>query len=280
MKKSVQILSFIFSLLIMFSCEPSRAENGDLLHGIKENNTENGTTKLLKKLTVNNNQGSAVTINYIYQGIQLTSITTSDNSSSYEISYNGDFINQIIHTASENGASVTSTLDLVYEEKILTKINEEQDENGEIIKSVTDITYDGEQRISKIKRTTFTNDTPPKKSLILTSELTFSEENISKWILTADSNPSSPIPVPPMVITTNLPSYDDKKNPFSGLPKAFNIAALYFEISGQAILGFSKNNPKKVTSEGQTGEYIYVYDSDGYPILSTVDDETLKYEYY
>ncbi len=276
MKKTLHIFTLIFSIIILVSCEPSRAENGDLLNGLNENLTGNTTTKLLKKLTVSDDSGSPVTINYFYDGIRLVSVTTSDNSSSYEITYDGDFISQIVYVNSDQGESVTSTLDLLYDGKILKKINEEQDTNGEIIKSVTDITYDGMQ-LSQIKRTTFTNDTPPKEALILTSDLTFSGPNVSKWILTTESK----IPViPKIVLTANITSYDDKKNPFSQLPKEFNIATLHFETSGQSILGFCKNNPKKITVAGQTADYIYVYDSDGYPVLATVDDETLKYEYY
>ncbi len=89
MKKIPGILTLILSLVILFSCEPSRDGNGDFLIGI--NQGENGTGeetsvgKKLKSVTSKNDAGEIITYNYSYLAGQLVNVTTSDHSISYNL---------------------------------------------------------------------------------------------------------------------------------------------------------------------------------------------------
>ena len=288
MKKIFGFLSFIFSLVILFSCEPGRDENGDLLFGLNNDGTNgggvSGNTRLLKKFTVTDPDGNVNTAIYTYNGTKLTSVVTNstDNTSTkIDITYNLNLVSKIIHVnTDDNGQSITSTLNMVHNGNVLTNINEEQDfGSGEILKSNTTITYAG-AKVLKIERNTFDNDTPPKLFSTITSDLTFSGENISKSIYTIAFAPIGPITMPPLIVTANFSAYDTMKNPFVQFPKELNIAYTFLDSGGVSVEGLNVNNPKVVHANGQTANYSYVYNSDGYPTSAVANVGTFTYEYY
>ena len=74
MKKLFGFLSFVFSLVILFSCEPGRDENGDLLFGVNNPGENGGGTtgivKHLKSVTSKDDSGKTVTFNYTYLSME------------------------------------------------------------------------------------------------------------------------------------------------------------------------------------------------------------------
>lgn len=291
MNKILNIFGFLFCLLILFSCETNRDENGDYLHGVITNpeggnpgGGNTGNSRLLKKFTAVDSDGIVNIADYTYTGTKLTSVATSstdDSSTKINITYTGDLVTKIVHiNKDDTGQMVTSTLNMVHNGNVLTKINEEQDFGaGEVLKSNTTITYNG-TKVLKIERTTFDNDTPPTLFSTITSDLTFSGENMSKWIYTVAFAPKGPVTLPPLVVTANFSNYDTNKNPFFGFPKELNIANTFLDSGGVSVLGFSPNNPKTVKVDGQSANYVYLYNSAGYPVSAITDFGKFTYEYY
>ena len=68
MKKILHLFTFLIGLTILFSCESSRAENGDLLNGITGTESGPGSSndKVLKKVTSTDSDGISSVINYNY----------------------------------------------------------------------------------------------------------------------------------------------------------------------------------------------------------------------
>lgn len=74
MKKIVGFLSFIFSLVILFSCEPGRDDNGDLLFGITPSKD---TMKLLEQNTVPDSSFSISTFPHTHSVLNSGSVKES-----------------------------------------------------------------------------------------------------------------------------------------------------------------------------------------------------------
>lgn len=93
MKKILGFLSFVFSLMILFSCEPGRDGNGDLLFGVQDPDHNGGSTgkvKLLKKMTVTDKDGAVSTINYNYNAGILNSVNLDEDGKKADISLTYD----------------------------------------------------------------------------------------------------------------------------------------------------------------------------------------------
>ena len=89
-----KICFLIFVLFIIASCSPNQDINGDYLRGLSysSNGGTNSTIKNVKTVTTVDAAGDKIVATYNYTGGQLTSVTSSDNSFSYQLTYTGDDI--------------------------------------------------------------------------------------------------------------------------------------------------------------------------------------------
>lgn len=280
MKKSVHILSFIFSFLIVFSCEPSRAENGDLLNGIKELEIENGegttSSRLLVKMishSKDEDTGEWVdeTFNYKYANRKL-------------ISYEGDFTEKTNFEYNTNNkiskiVATGQTSSLEYLGGNVSKIS--TDIAGVAKINATYIYTSGKlSRVISIQEYTL----PVPTKLYLETTYEYNGENMVKSnIKNGIYLPNGTLEMNPMEDQELIFTYDNKKSPYKLLPKEFIIWLAGIGPQGAAYL--STNNVKTYSIKvGGNSEpaltYNHEYDTEDYLIKSSNNaGETIKYEY-
>ena len=119
-----KICFLIFVLSISTSCSPNQDINGDYLRGVSysSNGGTNSTIKNVKTVTTVGAAGDEIVSTYNYTGGQLTSVTSSDNSFSYQLTYTGDDITKILYkSVDDTGKDITNTQVLTYSAGKLTK---------------------------------------------------------------------------------------------------------------------------------------------------------------
>ena len=119
-----KIFFYIFGLFIITSCSPNQDINGDFLLGVSysSNGGTNATIKNIKTVTTVDDAGDKIVATYNYTGVQLTSVTSSDNSFSYQLTYTGDDITKILYkSVDDTGKEITNTQVLTYSAGKLTK---------------------------------------------------------------------------------------------------------------------------------------------------------------
>lgn len=292
MKKIFGFFSFVFSLMILFSCEPGRAENGDLLFGVKDPNPNGGSTgqtKLLKKMTATNNDGEISTITYNYTKGILNSLNLDEDGAKVDIflTYDQNKLSKILMTQVDGSTIVNNTVELIYTDGKLTSSTGNMEAGGEEVSiNKTSFTYDGNKLktiSTSILQEDLDNPGTYKEFSKQVSELLFVGNNISSWKMTTTVNAPPPFNLPPIVLNVTLSNYDTFKNPLATLPLEFNIAGAHFLLGTNSVQGLSLNNYKtaSITTDGvgDPVNYVYVYDADGYPTMATVDQGVLKYEY-
>lgn len=294
MKKLLNIFSFIFCAVILFSCEPSRAENGDFLFGVQNpgetgggtgGGGNTGSTKRLKKQTVVDPQGLTSYFEYNYTGDKLTSVHGDDDGdiSDYTLNYTNNILTQLIVKEDDGSDVSTTTLNLVYQNgKLISSAGNIVSQGTEINKNVTSYTYNTNGTLKKISTSIQSEAANPGtyvEMFSLISDFIFTGNNISTWKFTLTAAPMPPITIPPIIITANVSSYDTFKNPLATLPEAFTIAGAHFMTATNAAFGLSTNNYKTVNVEGESATYVYTYDADGYPTKATSENGTISYEY-
>lgn len=293
MTKLINIFSFLFAAFLLFSCEPSRAENGDFLFGVNPGETggggegggTGGNTKRVKKQTIVDDAGAVSFFEYNYTGNKLTSVHSEDEGeiSDYTLVYTGETITKLIVVQKDQGETTTSTLDLVYQNgKLASSSGNMETQGAEINKNVSSYSYDTSGKLKKIS-TSIQSDAMNPGTYVelfsLVSDFIFTGNNISTWKFTLTPAPTPPITFPPIIVTSNVSSYDTNKNPLATLPEAFTIAGAHFMTSTNSAFGLSANNYKSVNVGGVSGVYSYTYDTDGYPTKATSDGATITYEY-
>ena len=293
MKKLIGFLSFIFSLILLFSCEPGRAENGDLLFGVNEpgqNGGGTGQTKLLKKMTATNSDGEISTINYNYNSGILSSINVDEDGDQIDIflTYDKDKLSQMVLNQMDGATIVNTTTNLIYTNGKLTGSTGKMEAGGEeVSRNTTSFTYDTAGKLKMITTSILQEDIDNPGTYIefskLVSELLFVGNNISSWKMTTSVNAPPPFNIPPIVFEVKLSNYDTFKNPLATLPLEFNIAGAHFLVGTNSVQGLSSNNYKtasvKTDGVGDPVNYVYSYDVDGYPTMATASQAVLKYEY-
>ena len=293
MKKLIGFLSFIFSLVILFSCEPGRAENGDLLFGVNEpgqNGGGTGQTKLLKKMTATNSDGEISTINYNYNSGILSSINVDEDGDQIDIflTYDKDKLSQMVLNQMDGATIVNATTNLIYTNGKLTGSTGKIEAGGEeLSRNETNFTYDTTGKLKMITTSILQEDIDNPGTYTefskLVSELLFVGNNISSWKMTTSVNAPPPLNIPPIVFEVKLSNYDTFKNPLATLPLEFNIAGAHFLVGTNSVQGLSLNNYKtasvKTDGVGDPVNYVYSYDGDGYPTTATASQAVLKYEY-
>lgn len=286
MKKLIGFLSFIFSLVLLFSCEPGRAENGDLLFGVNEP----GQNKLLKKMTATNSDGEISTINYNYNSGILSSINVDEDGDQIDIflTYDKDKLSKMVLNQMDGATIVNTTTNLIYTNGKLTGSTGNMEAGGEeLSRNTTSFTYDTAGKLKMITTSILQEDIDNPGTYIefskLVSELLFVGNNISSWKMTTSVNTPPQFNIPPIVFEVKLSNYDNFKNPLATLPLEFNIAGAHFLVGTNSVQGLSSNNYKtasvKTDGVGDPVNYVYSYDGDGYPTVATASQEVLKYEY-
>ena len=277
-----KIFFYIFGLFIITSCSPNQDINGDFLLGVSysSNGGTNATIKNIKTVTTVDDAGDKIVATYNYTGVQLTSVTSSDNSFSYQLTYTGDDITKILYkSVDDTGKEITNTQVLTYSAGKLTK------SEGDVVfagsgtfTSSTIYSYDGDKIksiITKVK-----DKATSSERYTIQTDYGFSGSNVSnfKYSLTYAAGP---IIQPPIILNITLSNYDSYKNPFGTLPMAFKLVSAQFDLENNALYGFSKNNYKttniKTNTDNTTVNFSYSYDTDGYPILGTSSAGTVSF---
>lgn len=279
-----KICFLIFVLSISTSCSPNQDINGDYLRGVSysSNGGTNSTIKNVKTVTTVDAAGDKIVATYNYTRGQLTSVTSSDNSFSYQLTYTGDDITKILYkSVDDTGKDITNTQVLTYSAGKLTK------SEGDVVfagsgtfTSSTIYTYDGDKIksiITKVK-----DKATSSERYTIQTDYGFSGSNVSnfKYSLTYAAGPITQAPI---ILNITLSNYDSYKNPFGTLPMAFKLVSAQFDLENNALYGFSKNNYKttniKTNTDNTTVNFSYSYDTDGYPILGTSSAGTVSFQY-
>ena len=279
-----KICFLIFVLFIIASCSPNQDINGDYLLGVSysSNGGTNATIKNIKTVTTVDDAGDKIVATYNYTGAQLTSVTSSDNSFSYQLTYTGDDITKILYkSVDDTGNEITNTQVLTYSGGKLTK------SEGDLVfagsgtfTSSTTYSYDGD-KVKSITTNVKDKATSSDRYTIKT-DYSFSGSNVSnfKYSLTYAAGPITQTPI---ILNITLSNYDSYKNPLGTLPTAFKLVSAQFDLENNALYGFSKNNYKttniKTNTDNTTVNFSYSYDTDGYPILGTSSAGTVSFQY-
>lgn len=290
MNKIFFLFAFVFSAFLLNSCEPNRAENGDYLFGVNDipgnGGSTNNVTKLLKKVTALQTGGETIEYNYAYSSNKLISVIASDNSVSYNITYDGANISKIIRIQDDfGGDNTTEIITPTYSNgKLIKSVSEGiQSSNNNKTRNTTLFTYNVAGKAIKIVSTLVGIDiSDPNTTYDLytvQSDLTYVGNNISINKYTLQTVAVPPISLPPLVITTNLSNYDTFKNPFHSLPETFNLLTGNYESETAGFTGLSVNNYKTLTVDNESLNYNYTYDKEGYPLIGTTEQGVLKFEY-
>ena len=279
-----KICFLIFVLSISTSCSPNQDINGDYLLGVSysSNGGTNATIKNVETVTTVDAAGDKIVATYNYTGGQLTSVTSSDNSFSYQLTYTGDDITKILYkSVDDTGKDITNTQVLTYSAGKLTK------SEGDVVfagsgtfTSSTIYSYDGDKIksiITKVK-----DKATSSERYTIQTDYGFSGSNVSNFKYTL-TYAAGPITQPPIILNITLSNYDSYKNPFGTLPMAFKLVSAQFDLENNALYGFSKNNYKttniKTNTDNTTVNFSYSYDTDGYPILGTSSAGTVSFQY-
>ncbi|KIA89946.1 hypothetical protein [Kaistella jeonii] len=280
MNKVLSILTFFFSIVILFSCEPNRDTNGDYLIGVNQPGGNGGgsgggpsTGRLLKKMLSHslddNGQFEDSEVTYNYEGNKLVSYVDESGESTL-FTYNS---NNKISKLSGSGQDAVFT----YSGADLSKINVTV---AGVYTVNTDFTYVGTQLKKAVSIQEFTLPIPSK--VYIETDYEYSGENMVKASIKGGFYlPNGDLQMNPEVQTFSF-QYDTKKNPYQLLPKEFFIYLSGIAPQGAAFL--SANNMIKVTQVldvvTEVTEYSYTYDSENYPIkMSGADDEYTIYQY-
>lgn len=272
-----KICFLIFVLFIIASCSPNQDINGDYLRGVSYT-----TIKNVKTVTTVGAAGDEIVATYNYTGGQLTSVTSSDNSFSYQLTYTGDDITKILYkSVDDTGKDITNTQVLTYSAGKLTK------SEGDVVfagsgtfTSSTIYSYDGDKIksiITKVK-----DKATSSERYTIQTDYGFSGSNVSNFKYSLTYAAGSIIQ-PPIILNITLSNYDSYKNPLGTLPMAFKLVSAQFDLENNALYGFSKNNCKrtniKTNTDNTTVNFSYSYDTDGYPILGTSSAGTVSFQY-
>lgn len=258
-----KIIFFVLSIFIIQSCVDSTRDFTDI-------GTPPPGIKVVKKIKVNKVGGIPYEINYNWTSGKLTSISTSNNSSSYILEYNGKELKKITQTIGQGSQLKTTVSNLVYNSGKLTVINGTENTAATgTLNFTTAIGYTGNYP-STIHKLYQNGGITTVESILLE----YKNTNISKINYILGNGPTA------INTEINLSNYDEKKNPINTLPIAFSISDSYVNEDTFGVLGLSINNFKTENIQN-TGivNTVFTYDTDGYPTKSVKPDLILEFEY-
>ena len=280
MKKFIGLFAFLLAMFVVFSCEPNRAENGDYLFGVQNPNGTGGgngggstTGRLLKKIISHEKNDETglfedAEMTYNYSGTKLIS-TKDDTGEVTTFTYNAN--DKIIKIQGSNQLSTYEyTNNLV--SKSITEV-------PGFFKVTANFTYVG-GRLTKTVSVQESSLPFPVKNYVETN-YDYTGTNITKGtIKNGIYLPDGTLQMSPDTIQIAF-TYDQKKSPYSLLPKEFIFYAA--GIAPQGVAFFSPNNLTKfVTTIGgvsETVNYVYEYDSENYATKIVDGEDYTKYEY-
>ena len=296
MKNVLNIFTFIFSAVILFSCEPRTDDNGDYLVGLNQTNSGSGTggttsvIKKIKSVTYDDPNAGTVTMNYTYVAGNLVSVRTSDNSISYDLIYENNIITKInVVEESSNTTKTNFTITYNYNTGIFVQATGlGSEESGTKFTNTITANFANSKVSKVVSKLVGIDSVDPNITYDLATkqnDLTYTGNNIATWKLVGTVAPNPPIIIPPIIINATFSDYDNKVNPFNNLPQVFNIISSQFDEDKFGITCLSANNYKKINvvsnADNQTATYVYTYDADGYPTKAVASNDlgTLTFEY-
>ena len=283
MNKILSLLTFAFSIVILFSCEPNRDTNGDYLIGVNQSGgtsggtgggTGGGTTgRLLKKIISHEKNDETglfedTEMTFNYTGNKLIS-TKDDRGEVTTFSYN----------ANGKMDKIVATGQLTTFEYNNNNVSKTVTEIAGVAKLTGNFSYVAGKLTKTISIQEYTLPIPIKNYVETTYE--YQGANISKGIIKAGIYlPNGNLEMNPESTVIDF-TYDQKISPYSLLPKEF---AFYVSgIAPQGVAFFSGNNlTKYVITVGGMPEivnYSYEYDSAGYASKMVEGEDYTKYEY-
>lgn len=261
------ILFLLFSFFIIQSCV-------DGIDYTDKSNAPN-VNKVLSKMKVNETGAVSYDVDYHWASGKLMSVSTSNNSFSSILQYNGNELIKIIAVSGQGSTVKNTTSTLIYTTGRLTQVNS-------IITSpslATTIftkkyTYDSNGKVTKVKYESANQSSPTVITGTWDVDLEYINSNISKVTVIFNNTTS----------ISTFSQFDSNRNPFNTIPKDYNLASLNYDTSvDSGIEGLSPNNSKKsvLTFLGNTVNLFSVlnYDSDGYPSKITNSNGYNEYQY-
>ncbi|MCJ8497189.1 RHS repeat protein [Chryseobacterium salipaludis] len=270
MKKLLYILGTVLSVVVLFSCEPGRDENGDLLFNVNEPSYD-WEPRFLSK--VEDSAGGNTT--YSYDGAnRLTEVNSTQNSTSqFKFTYAADSVKSAAVTYEDSNGIFTSDFTFEYNTDKLVSRAKGTIKQG--ANAVSDISI--EVIYSNKKPTTITSTvTPvitPADSIQTKNELGYSGDQLTSWEKTITSSGTNS----DEMITFDL--FDDNPNGFAQLPMVYRILSTVYNEGPWAVAGFSINNFTKITVDGESAEYIYKYDPKKYPTEASTTGKKFTFLY-
>ncbi len=270
MKKLLYILGTVLSVVVLFSCEPGRDENGDLLFNVNEPSYD-WEPRFLSK--VEDSAGGNTT--YSYDGAnRLIEVNSTQNSASqFKFNYVSDSLINAAVTYQDSTGIFTSNLTFEYNTDKLVSRAKGTIKQG--ANAVSDISI--EVIYSNKKPTTITSTlTPvstPADSIQTKNELGYSGDQLITWKKTITSSGTNS----DETITFDL--FDDNPNGFAQLPIVYRILSTVYNEGPWAVAGFSINNFTKITVDGESAEYIYKYDPKKYPTEASTTGKKFTFLY-
>lgn len=272
MKNLLYIFSFIFSAALLLSCEPNRAENGDLLFGVLPPEYDSvAAVKYLSKVNATWD-GMTQNVSYTYNDNKLVNVVSDgQHTGEYTLIYDGNKVSQISIKQNVLGQAATALLTMHYDNNILASAEGEVTAGPGLLlyKTKTEFTYaDGKPtRILTVHSTENPDHLGTFEPYMkMESIISYDDANVSQWQLTKD------MLLDPTAVTESKVArfglYDDKKNPFAVLPLAYKLLSPHFGPETGAPLGLSPNNFTELQTEGKTAHITYQYQDD-YPVEGT-----------
>ena len=275
--------SFLFSLFLIFSCESKRTEDGDYLFGLNKEPIiyDPVTIKVLKNVSIQYNNGKSSTMDFSYANKQLVGVTYDRGAmgkTQFVFTYNGANPDKAIITEDDGTSQTVTSLDLVYSSGRLSTAN------GTTIDPILGnmtvanvFTYASNGKLSKVV-TNNKSSIPLLPGMIVTSDLSYTGNNISTWKLNIDMGSISN-----STTDTSFTNFDDKKSPFATLPSFFRALTLNYSSGIESPWGLSSNNFLKATSKtlnvSKDVTSSFLYDTDGYPVTGTSSEGKMIFGY-
>lgn len=270
MKKLLYILGTVLSVVVLFSCEPGRDENGDLLFNVNEPSYD-WELRFLSK--VEDSAGGNTT--YSYDGAnRLTEVNSTQNSTSqFKFTYAADSVKSAAVTYEDSNGIFTSDFTFEYNTDKLVSRAKGTIKQG--ANAVSDISI--EVIYSNKKPTTITSTvTPlitPADSIQTKNELGYSGDQLTTWTKTVTSSGTGSDQ------TISFDRFDNNPNGFAQLPMVYRVLSAVYNEGPWAVAGFSRNNFTKITVDGESVEYTYQYDKKNYPIKASTTGKKFTFSY-
>jgi len=271
MKKLLYILGTVLSVVVLFSCEPGRDENGDLLFNVNEPSYD-WEPRFLSE--VKDSAGGNTTYSYDDANRLIEVNSTQNSSSQFKFNYVSDSLINAAVTYQDSSGIFTFNLTFEYNtDNSLSQATGIIDQDGTKLSDIkVEVEYT-DTRPSKITSTVTPVNNP---SNVTRSEntLVYDGEGLASWTKTVTTGGNVDFEQ-----TIAFTAFDNKRNAFAKLPMVYRILSTVYNEGPWGVAGFSKNNFKKITVDGESAEYIYKYDPKKYPTEASTTGKKFTFLY-